>query len=251
MKRVGAALVASFVVHGVLAASMGRLPTRRLTPAPQVTVTVDYVPPPEPPKPPPPPPPAPRPPVKMTRPPPKPVAKAALPPPRIPQQPLAAPPPPTVEAKEPTPQPLVVTGITLESTTSSGSIGVAVGNTLGGDPGRKAHEPVAASKPYKAEKYATSAQLNELPAVLNRDALDIRRFYPPLALKKEVEGDVVLRLLIDSDGSIARVEIISDPGEGLGPAAARAVRELRFRPGKVNGEAVATTIPFTIRFVIN
>jgi TonB family protein len=106
-------------------------------------------------------------------------------------------------------------------------------------------------KPYKAARYATSAQVNELPGVLNRDALDIKRYYPPAALKKEFEGDVVLRLLIDSDGTIAKVDVVNDPGEGLGAAAARAVRQLRFSPGKVDGEAVATTIPFTIRFVIN
>ena len=249
MKRVGTALAASFVVHGVLAATMGRLSSRRLVPAPQVAVTVDYAPPPEAKAPlPPPPPPKPEP-VKMPRalpkPPPRTVARAPVPP-----RPTDAPPPPTVEAKDPTPQPLVVTGITLESTTTAGGMAVGVGNTLGGEPDRVAKAPVEV-KPYKAARYAPAAQVSELPAVLNREALNIKRFYPKAALKKEFEGDVVLRLLIDSDGSIAKVDIASDPGEGLGPAAARAVRELRFLPGKVNGEAVATTIPFTIRFVIN
>ena len=145
---------------------------------------------------------------------------------------------------------MVVTGITMESTTGSGSFAVGVGNTLRGDPGRVGHDP-STVKPYKAARYAPAAQVSELPSVLNRDALDIRKFYPPDALKREFEGDVVLRVLIDSDGSIARVEVVSDPGEGLGAAAMRAVREFRFAPGKVNGEAVATTIPFTIRFVIN
>ena len=179
--------------------------------------------------------------------------KAELPPPKSPLPPppdTTAPPPPTQQAKDPTPQPLIVTGITLESTTSSGSMAVGVGNTMRGDPGRKAAQPETV-KPYKARQYATAAQVTELPGVLNRSALDIRKYYPPPALKKEFEGDVVLRLLIDSDGSIAKVDIVSDPGEGLGPAAARAVHELHFTPGKVNGNAVATTISFTIRFVIN
>ncbi len=247
MKRVSLALVASFVAHAVLAVSMGRLSGHKLLPKPQVSVTVDYSTPPPKAVPPPPPPP-----VEMPRALPKPLARAARPPPAAPQPPSPrnAPPPPTVEAKDPTPQPLVVTGITLESTTSSGSMAVGVGNTIAGSPGRTAAAP-AEVKPYKAARYATSAQVSELPGVLNRDALDIKRFYPPAALKNQFEGDVVLRLLIDSDGTIAKVEIVSDPGEGLGPAAARAVRQLRFSPGKVNGEAVATTIPFTIRFVIN
>lgn len=248
MKRVWVPVLASFVVHGVLAATMGRLSSRRLTLAPQVSVTVDYAKPPEPPQAPPPPPKPP--PVKMPARLPRAQARAELPRPQAPRPPDAAPPPPAVEAKQPTPQPLVVTGITLESTTSSGGMAIPVGNTLGGDPGRVARDP-AAAKPYKAERYATAAQVSELPRVLNNDALDIKRFYPPAALKQGFEGDVVLRVLVDSDGSIARVEVVSDPGEGLGPAATRAIRELRFQPGKVNGEAVATTIPFTIRFVIN
>ena len=61
----------------------------------------------------------------------------------------------------------------------------------------------------------------------------------------------LLRLLIDSDGSIAKVDVVSDPGEGLGPAAAQAVRELRFSPAKVHGVAVATTVPFTIHFTLD
>ena len=249
MKRVWPALLASLAVHGVLAASMRRLSTGRLLPAPQVAVTVDYA---LPPPAPPPPPPKPEP-VKMPRALPRParqVARAPLPPAPRPPAPEIAPPPPTAEAKAPAPQPLVVTGITLESTTTSGGMAVGVGNTLRGAPAATAAAP-AEVKPYKAARYASSAQVSELPEVLNRDALNIKRYYPPLALKKEFEGDVVLRLLIDSDGTIAKVDIVSDPGEALGPAAARAVRELRFRPGKVNGEAVATTIPFTIRFVIN
>src|SRR5207237_1438252 len=133
----------------------------------------------------------------------------------------------------------VITGITLESTVSSGSFAVGVGNTLGGTPGRVAAAP-AQVKPYKAERYAPVAQVTEMPQVLNSDSVDIRKYYPPDALKRELEADVVLRLLIDSDGSIAKVDVVNDPGEGLGAAAVRAVREFRFAPGKVNGAAVAT-----------
>ena len=60
----------------------------------------------------------------------------------------------------------------------------------------------------------------------------------------------MLRLLIDSDGSLAKVEVISDPGEGLGAAAMKAIREYRFSPARVNGTPVATTVPFTLHFTI-
>jgi protein TonB len=125
-----------------------------------------------------------------------------------------------------------------------------VGNTLGAAPERVARKP-AEAKPYKAERYAPASDLAEAPRVLNRDQVDIRRYYPKEALQRGVEGEVVLRLTIDSDGSIAEASVVRDPGEGLGAAALRAVREFRFAPGKVGESPVATAIPFVIRFVIS
>lgn len=177
------------------------------------------------------------------RPPPPP--SSALPPPSD------SPPAPTTEAKVVTREPIrVLSGISFESTVTGGTFAAPVGNTLRGAPSRATPEPEQV-KPYKAERYASSAQVNELPSVLNREAVDLRKFYPPDALKRDFEGEVVLRLLIDSDGSIAKAEVVTDPGQGLGQAAVRAVREYRFSPGKVNGVAVATTVPFVIKFVIN
>ena len=138
----------------------------------------------------------------------------------------------------------------MESTSQGGAFVVGVGNTLRSAPEKMTRDPQIV-KPYKADQYAAAAQVNELPRPLNRDALNLRKYYPAQARKNGFEGDVVLRLLIDADGSIAKVDVVSDPGEGLGPAAAQAVRELRFSPAKVNGVAVATTVPFTIHFTLD
>jgi len=193
---------------------------------------------------PPPPIPAPR---KLAR---APRKQQELPPTPTPLPPTNDPPPPTSEAPRNTPQPVVVTGITMESTSQGGGFAVGAGNTLQGAPERTAPAPESV-KPYKAEQYASAAQVSELPRPLNREALSLRRYYPAQAKRSGFEGDVVLRLLIDADGSIAKVDIVSDPGQGLGPAAAQAVRELRFSPAKVNGVAVATTVPFTIHFTLD
>jgi protein TonB len=251
--RAAGPLGGALALHLLAALLLLRLSLALPPPAlPKSVVQFDVVvKPPEPVKPaePAPPPPKPLPaPVKIARtvrPPPK-----ALPPPV--QEPIPetkAPPPPTKEAPEPTNAPTIVTGITMESTSQGGTMSVAAGNTLRGTPAEKAPEP-AQVKPYKAEQYASAAQVTELPAPLNREAVNLRKYYPPEALRQGFEGDVVLRLLIDSDGTIAKVDIVSDPGQGLGPAAAKAVREYRFRPAKVNGTPVATTVPFTIHFTI-
>ena len=239
-----AAVVVSLLLHVLLGAAMARVSPRPMA-APQAALQVTVIE-----KAPPPPPlaPAPKPlPLKIAR------APRAPAPPAIATRPLpqiAAPPPPTREAAEEK-SPLIVTGITLESTSQGGTMAVGVGNTLRGAPPPKAVEPGEA-KPYKADKYASSAQVTELPRPLNGGSVNLRRYYPPRALRDGFEGDVVLRLLIDSDGSIAKIEIVSDPGEGLGPAAAEAVRrEYRFAPATVNGAPVATTVPFTVHFTLD
>jgi len=244
--RVLALLLLSLFLHGAVGFAMSRLSVRPAAKPPQETITIDVV---EPPKPPPPAPPKP-PEVERPKPtparllraprrPPQELPKAQQPPP-----PSSAPPPPTVEAKSNTP-PVVLPGITLESTSSAGSFAVNTGNTLYGDPGRKGHAP-SAVKPYKAEKYVAQAQVSELPTIRFRP--DIHQFYPPEAKRKEVEGEVVLRVLIDDDGSVAKVEVLTDPGEGLAAAAVKAIRDFKFNPARLNGTAVATTITFTVGF---
>lgn len=57
---------------------------------------------------------------------------------------------------------------------------------------------------------------------------------------------MVLRLLIDGDGSLAKVEVMRDPGHGFGAAGVRAIREFRFRPGRLNGSPLATTVTFVL-----
>lgn len=248
MAAVSRALVpvtASAGVHLALALLLLTLSVRRRPAAPQeaLQIAIVDVPPPAPAKPAAPPRPVP---LRVSRAP-KPARSAPLTPP----QPAHAPPQPTREAKAQTPAPVVITGITMESTAQGGSFAVGAGNALQGAPDRTAQDP-AVAKPYKAERYAPAAQVTELPRPLNGESVNLRKYYPPPALKEGFEGDVVLRLLIDADGSVAKVEIVSDPGSGLGAAAAKMVKaEYRFSPARVDGNAVATTVPFTVHFTLN
>jgi protein TonB len=250
VSRVAVPLGTAVVLHLIAALILLRLSVVLPAPAaPKQVVQFDVVvkppeKPPEPAKPPEPPKPVP---LKITR---APRVPKNLPPPvPVPEPVSKAPPPPTKEAPSPTPAPVIVTGITLESTSQGGSMAVGTGNTLQGTPSNKAVEP-AQVKPYKAEKYAAAAQVTELPRVLNGDSVNLRKYYPPEAQREGFEGDVVLRLLIDSDGSIVKVDVISDPGHQLGAQALKAIREYKFGAAKINGVAVATTVPFTLHFTI-
>lgn len=246
--RVAGPLGGALALHLFAALLLFRLSVAPPVLPPKTVVQFDVVTKPAEPVPAPPPAPvAPKPvPLKVTRAPRR-VTRTLLPPVQAPR--TAAPPPPTHEAPQPTPAPMIVAGVTMESTSQGGSMAVGTGNTLREEPAQRAAEP-ARVKPYKAEQYASAAQVTELPKVANREAVNLRKYYPDGALRSGFEGDVVLRLLIDSDGSIAKVEVISDPGEGLGAAAMKAIREYRFSPAKVNGTPVATTVPFTLHFTI-
>jgi Gram-negative bacterial TonB protein C-terminal len=129
-----------------------------------------------------------------------------------------------------TQQPIVLPGVTLESTTQAGGFAVPTGKTLYGAPPRKTADPGAA-RPYKAEKYVAAAAVTELPGVTSKPD-NLRHFYPHEAEQRGFEGDVVLRLLIDADGSLAKVDLVSDPGEGLGAAGVRAIQRVPLPAGQ-------------------
>jgi protein TonB len=182
--------------------------------------------------------------VKLDRPKKKmPVRKAAVVPPLDP--PPEGPPPPNEEAQSETKtQPVSVVGISLSSTSIAGSFKVGVGNTLYGKPADTATKPEDV-KPYKTKQYA----LPEEPVFLaNVSGSEMRRFYPEEALRTDTEGSVRVRLTIDDNGAVVKVVVLSDPGFGFGEAATRLARLYRFKPARVSGQAIATDIPFTIRF---
>jgi protein TonB len=61
----------------------------------------------------------------------------------------------------------------------------------------------------------------------------------------------VLALTIDETGAVAEARVIEDPGHGFGAAAARSVRrDCRFAPARRDGEPVATTLRYTVRFLL-
>jgi periplasmic protein TonB len=243
----GAAIGGSLALHLLLLALVSGLAVRR-APRPEEALQITVIDAPR----------APAPPVEVQKPsaPPRPLRiartrkpqaqpiRSSLPPP----PPSRAPPPPTQEAKTETP-PIVLPGISYESTTRSSGMAVATGNTLYGDPGRKGRDP-ATVKPYKAARYAPAAQITEMPQH-HCDKNLSQKYYPEEARRHDFEGDVILRLLIDSDGSVVKAELLHDPGQGLGAAGLRAIRECPFTPAKVNGEPVATSVPFTLHFQLN
>jgi protein TonB len=59
--------------------------------------------------------------------------------------------------------------------------------------------------------------------------------YPREARKAKIEGSVVVKVLVDKQGKVERVEVVSGP-EIFRQAALEAARQFRFRPGRHEGE---------------
>jgi periplasmic protein TonB len=74
--------------------------------------------------------------------------------------------------------------------------------------------------------------------------------YPAMARANNISGTVQLRAIIAADGSVRQVDVISG-SPLLVPAAVAAVREWRYRPTRLNGEAVEVETLITVKFVMN
>jgi TonB family protein len=88
----------------------------------------------------------------------------------------------------------------------------------------------------------------EPPVALNADS---PVSYPPALFDQRIEGDVLLRLFVDSTGKVApeSTRVIESSGyPALDSAALAGSRTLRYAPGKRRGIPVATTFVQPIEF---
>lgn len=191
--------------------------------------------------------------VEVERPPPSP------PPSRTELRPRAAPkhvgearkpaqvePPPPNEAPppEPGPPPPVVVGLTLNSTTTASAVAVPVGNTLVGKPAPTATAPSAVRPGY-----APAYLVDTLPILL--EEINGEEVYPREAKKLGIEGQVVLLITVEADGTVSTAKVVSGPGHGLNEAARDAVLRARFKPATKGGKPVATELRYLYDFALN
>ena len=71
--------------------------------------------------------------------------------------------------------------------------------------------------------------------------------YPEVARRQNIQGPVTLRALVDEDGSVRSVTVLSGDS-ALAPAALEAVRQWRFKPYRVNGHATEFATRITVNF---
>src|ERR1039457_6818472 len=74
--------------------------------------------------------------------------------------------------------------------------------------------------------------------------------YPPLARSARVQGDVVLSAVIDSNGQIQNLVLVSGHPM-LVPAAITAVKQWRYKPFLLNGQPVEVETTITVIFTLS
>ncbi len=75
----------------------------------------------------------------------------------------------------------------------------------------------------------------------------VKPVYPDLAKLSRTEGTVVLQVLINKDGGVTKVEITSGPAL-LTRAASDAVKQWKYKPTIVNGQAVEVITSVSVQF---
>ena len=97
------------------------------------------------------------------------------------------------------------------------------------------------------DKCATNALLKFLSSKLN---------YPALARENDIQGTAVIRFVVETDGRLSNMEIVRDPGGGLGKEALRVVRLMNgmpenWTPGKQNARPVRVQFNLPVKFQLH
>lgn len=124
--------------------------------------------------------------------------------------------------------------LTLESTVSKNSSGiaVAVGAAPSTAPGASYGDPEA-----DAPAQVRYSRLEVAPRLTR----EFKAPYPEAARAEGIEGTVVMKLTISELGRVTHVRIVRGINDELDRVTKSAARRLLFKPGMVDGEAVITT----------
>ncbi|GEM_PF-5467747 len=106
---------------------------------------------------------------------------------------------------------------------------------------------------------ASSIQIRPTPDMPSDDGLDrppqlivesLYLRYPWEALKRGVQGLVVLHFFVDSRGRTSSVRVLSSSCPPCEESAVKALQKARFRPAKHNGKRIGTYSKLAVRFVL-
>ena len=112
--------------------------------------------------------------------------------------------------------------------------------------------PVAAA-PADPSGVLQLAEVDEQPAIVNREAVFrvLEQGYPPLLKAAGVEGQVVVSMVVGTDGGTHAARVVSASHDAFREPALAAVSRMRFRPATKGGHAVAVRLSLPIHFQLS
>ncbi|HEY2324598.1 MAG TPA: TonB family protein [Thermoanaerobaculia bacterium] len=194
------------------------------------------------------------------------IGQAAPPPPPAaprqppPQQPAQAHPATTVPAVVPhaalTPMPLTPQTIpdtipTVSATSNDVGTAVASTATPGTGSGSDTGDRNTVDAGQQGTDTAPAADTVFHPGADVKPAVVIYRVepqYPQGALRIHMGGTVVVKCVVDKNGSVREPEVVTSSFAAFDEPALKALQQWRFAPGSLHGKAVDTWFELTIRF---
>lgn len=79
----------------------------------------------------------------------------------------------------------------------------------------------------------------------------VEPIYPPEAKENRIAGSVMTEVLVDYKGDVVHVRVLKPLPYGLDQVTVDAVRQWKFRPGTLYGEAVDVFFPVTVNFKLD
>lgn len=102
-------------------------------------------------------------------------------------------------------------------------------------------------KDVQKECYYDSA--DEMPSIIGgMSSLFKKLSYPEQAKKKNIEGKVLIKILVDENGNIDATNVIKGIGYGCDEAAEKAARSCKFTPAKKDGKNVKAQVVLPVQF---
>jgi TonB family protein len=77
-----------------------------------------------------------------------------------------------------------------------------------------------------------------------------RPAYTEEARRNGVQGNVILRITFEADGTIGAIEVVKGLEQGLTEATEEAARKIEFRPARKNGKPIAVTKQLEYQFSV-
>jgi protein TonB len=130
-----------------------------------------------------------------------------------------------------------------------------VGGVPGGVPGGQMGGVIGgiiSSTPVAVPKVAAPTRVRVSSGVTQGLKIhDVQPQYPQMAKIARVQGPVVLAAVIGKDGTIQNLHVISTASPLLVQAALDAVKQWRYKPYILNGEAVEVDTTITVNFTLS